>query len=364
VSRIAIACLAIVSSVALAGAAARPAQAAVTVNIRPGPGAQFAQQAGIDLMQLQSQLETELNNLFQTYRLSDYLRSFANAQSFATRGMGVDYASNFKAVMVGFAGNLSLNVEDGYLPEGTRTKPPAGGVVPNITIMGGVNLDMLGIAPVTLYGNYFKRSGTLDDFTADLSNWGVHAQLKLFGPGDEGLIDAFLRWGGLDITTGIERAHLGLTLRSDWNRDIPVGTSGAASGSKVALKTNGQFRMDMRTFNVPLEVTTNIRLLYLLSVYGGAGFDWQLGGGSDMTVDLAGNMVGVTPAGGGMPAQMVDLGTADVDLDEAVDPSPGRLRWILGAQLNVMVLRLFVQLNIATQDPVLASLALGLRVAF
>jgi hypothetical protein len=265
---------------------------------------------------------------------------------------------------VGIAGNLSLNVEDGYLPEGTRTKPPAGGVAPNVTVMAGVNLDMLGIAPICLYGNYFKRSATIDDFTADLSNWGVHAQLKLFGPGDEGLIDAFLRWGGLDITTGVERAHLGLTLRSGWKRDIPVGTSGAASSAKVALDTTGRFRMDMRTFNVPLEVTTNIRLLYILSIYGGAGFDWQLGGGSDMTVDLDGTMVGVTPAGGGMPAQRVDLGTAAVDVGEAVDPSPGRLRWILGAQVNVTVLRLFVQLNIATQDPVLASLALGLRVAF
>jgi hypothetical protein len=33
-------------------------------------------------------------------------------------------------------------------------------------------------------------------------------------------------------------------------------------------------------------------------------------------------------------------------------------------QVNVLVVRLFVQLNLATQDPVLASVAAGLRVAY
>ena len=59
----------------------------------------------------------------------------------------------------------------------------------------------------------------------------------------------------------------------------------------------------------------------------------------------------------------VDVGTAAIDATESVDPSAGRLRWLLGAQVNVLIVRLFVQLNLATQDPVLASVALGLRVA-
>jgi hypothetical protein len=67
----------------------------------------------------------------------------------------------------------------------------------------------------------------------------------------------------------------------------------------IDLNTTGTFQMNSRTLSVPLELTTNFRLLYLLSLYGGLGFDWQLGGGSDMSVDLDGTMVGVTPAAGG-----------------------------------------------------------------
>lgn len=346
-----------------------PASAQVRVQFRTepgGPGEQFASRSGISLMDLQSQVERELNELFQTYRLADYLRSFGDAQSFTTRGMGVDYASNFKAVMVGVAGNLSLNAEKGYAPEGTRTQPPAAGVAPNVTLMAGVNLNLLRIAPISLYVNYFNRSGELEDFSAELSNFGVHAQLKLFGPDEGGLMDAIAQWGGLDITTGFERSRLGLTLSQGFRRNIPLSAPGGQAGGMALMDVNtiGQFRMNARTLSIPLELTTNFRLLYLLSVYGGLGFDWQLGGGSDMTVDLDGTMVGVTPAAGGQPSMRIDVGSASIDATESVDPSAGRLRWLLGLQVNVLIVRLFVQLNLVTQDPVLASVALGARIAF
>lgn len=351
---------------AMTAGPAPTARADVQVQFQPGPGAEFAARAGVDLETLRGQMQAELQNLFQTYRLADYLRAFGDAQSFTTRGMGVDYASNFKAVMVGIGANLSLNVEKGYLPEGTGAEPPAGGVAPNATVMAGVNLNVLGIAPICLYANYFKRSASLGDFTADLSNFGVHAQLKLFGPEGSGLMDALVQWGGLDITTGFERANLGMTLKQGFRRNIPVGMAGAQGGGSpvIDLNTMGSFRMNARTLSVPLELTTNFRLLYLLSVYGGLGFDWQLGGGSDMSVDLNGSMVGVTPAAGGQPSMRVDVGTAAITATESVEPSAGRLRWLLGAQVNVLIVRLFVQLNLATQDPVLASVAMGLRIAF
>jgi hypothetical protein len=343
----------------------RARAAEVTVKIQESPAAaQFAQQAGLDVPMLEAELRRELENLFQTYRVADYLRAFGDAQAFASRGMGVDYVSNFQAAMIGVAGNLSLNVERGYLPQETRTRPPAGGVSTNATIMAGLNLDFFGLGPVTLFGNYFSRSGNLEEFAADLSNWGVHAQLKLWAPESENLLYALFRWGGVDLTTGLEHARLKLTLARDWVRDIPVGQAAGsapmgASSAVVGVASTGRFAIDMRTFSVPIEVTTNFRVLYLLSLYAGFGFDWQLGGGSNLALDLDGTMVG--RSGQTMP---VDLGTATVDASESVDPSPGRLRWLLGLQVNVLVVKVFAQLNLATQDPVIASVALGARVAY
>ena len=34
------------------------------------------------------------------------------------------------------------------------------------------------------------------------------------------------------------------------------------------------------------ELTTNLRLLYFLALYGGLGFDWQIGGQSDMAIAI------------------------------------------------------------------------------
>ena len=324
----------------------------------------YAAQAGLQPGELEMQLKNELEGLFQVARIDDYLRSWGDAQSFASRGMGADYASNFKAVMVGVAGNLSLNVEDAFVPSGTRTAPPAAGVSPNATLLGGVNLAAFGLPPLTVYGNYFKRKGTLEEFGADLRNWGVHFQYKLFAPMGDGLLGAFLRWGGLDITTGLEQSRLTLTLDQRFRRSIPIQSMNAPPGTRAQVDVNamGRFTIDMRMLNIPLEVTTNIRLLYALTLYGGFGIDWQVGGGSDLLVDLDGNMTGVVQRDG--QSTSGDIGTASVDITDSVGASAGRLRWLAGLQVNVFVLKLFAQLNIATQDPVLASVALGARVGY
>jgi hypothetical protein len=125
----------------------------------------------------------------------------------------------------------------------------------------------------------------------------------------------------------------------------------------------GSFTLDMRMLNIPLEVTTSLRLLYALSIYGGFGLDWQVGGGSDLLVDLNGTMTGVVQQQGGAPMTL-DIGTAAVDATEGVGSSKGRLRWLAGVQVNLFVLKIFAQLNLAAQDPVLASVALGARVAY
>src|SRR4051812_345620 len=97
-----------VAALLLAGLAA-PARADVTVNLNPGAGQSFASQLGIDKGAIEQQLANELQTLFQTYRLHDYVRSFGDAQSFTTRGMGVDYGSTIGLFEVGIAANLAVN---------------------------------------------------------------------------------------------------------------------------------------------------------------------------------------------------------------------------------------------------------------
>jgi hypothetical protein len=345
-------------AVAVAALLAGPriARADVTIKIDPGAGAPFAQQAGIDLSAIEMQLRDELTRVFQTSRVQEYIQGFGNAQAFTTRGLGVDYASNIKTIMVGVGANVSLNVEKGFVPKDTRSRPPINGVGTNVSFMAGTNLRWLGLRPVTVFGNYFQQKGSLREFSSDVRNAGGHVQLKLFGPkNDESFLNAVLKWGGIDITSGFDYAAMHLSLREDLSNDIPVG--GAAKGARIVVKSRGLFDIDMKTLSVPLEVTTNFRVLYLASVYGGLGFDWQFAGENKMELSLNGTMTGTA---GGMSA---DLGTVTASAKGTAAPSVGKLRGILGIQANLWLVKVYAQLN-AMPDAGLFGMAFGLRIAY
>ncbi len=332
-------------------------RAGVNVTIDPGPGASFAAQAGVDLAALQAQLSAEIDKLYQASEARKYVDGFGNAQAFTTRGMGVDYASNMKYLMIGAAANLSLNVEKGYVPQDTRSPPPIEGAGSNATIMAGTNLRWLGLRPISIFANYFQSSGAHGTFDAKLHNWGVHAQLKLFGPkDDETAWNVLMRWGGIDITSGVDFSQLNLELGvgKHVKSDIPLG---AAGNAHVLVNSTGKFALDMSTLSVPLEVTTNFRVLYIASVYGGVGFDWQFGGENKIALDLDGKMTGTVA---GMSA---DIGTVKATAAERGVPVAGKLRGLVGAQVNLWLLKLFTQVNVMP-DAGLFSLALGVRLVY
>src|SRR5512141_1007169 len=72
------------------------------VCITPGPDADaFAAGIGMSTDQLVAQLVNQVNGLFQTSNINGFLRDFQNAQSFSTKGLGVDYASEATLAEIG-----------------------------------------------------------------------------------------------------------------------------------------------------------------------------------------------------------------------------------------------------------------------
>jgi hypothetical protein len=303
---------------------AAPARADVTVTINPGEGARYAEQAKIPLQQIEQQLQSELRTLFQTYRLGEYLRAFGDAQSCTARGLGVDYGSTIGLVEVGIAGNVALN-GNSAISEGDQNTQPIAGVATNLTAMAGLNLGFLGLRPVTLFGNFFTRKFGYREFGAEVDNYGAHIQLKLFAPRRETMWSAFLQWGGIALTTGFDHARLRFTLTKPFARVIPIST-GEGPAARVGINAVGTMAIESRTYSVPIELTTNFRFLYVLSAYGGAGFDFQFGGGSDLDVNLDGKLTGTVQSQSGS----VELGSAKVVATEEAKPSPSKIRGIVG----------------------------------
>jgi len=302
--------------------------------------------------QLAAQLAGQVDSLFQTANLSSFLHDFQNAQSFASKGLGVDYASEATLAEVGAAFSFATNIDRAYKPSGSYTDPPISGGGANISLMGGLGMGLVGFDPLMLFGNWFKWNGSLGALDGSFHNWGLHGQLRLFGPSRKmSAVKMLIRWGGIAVTSGADYSHVSASNSKSINSTLYV-----VPGAPVTVTSTGNltFTLDQTTWSVPLEVTTSLRLLSLVTVYGGLGFDWQLGGGSEMKIAMAANL--------SSGSQYQSLGTATINAAGKVSPSPARVRDIVGVQLGIMdLVRLFVQVNVANSSPMLASVAAGLR---
>ena len=334
------------------------------VCISPSPAAtQFAGTLGTTPEQITNDILAQVNGLFQTTDVASFLRDFQNAQAFSSKGLGVDYASETTRVEVGATISFASNVDKAYKPSGSSTDPPISGGGANFSLMGGLGFGMFGFEPLMLFGNWFKGSATLGQLNGSYNNWGMHGQLRLFGPSRQSsAVKLLVRWGGIAITSGADYSRMTLSAGKKIQSSfaLPSYAVGAPQGS-VSVQSSGTltFALEQTTWSVPLEVTTSLRLLSLVTLYGGFGLDFQLGGGSDVHIDmqdaaLSGRIPGTTAT---------DLGTASISVNQHVSPSPARLREIVGLQLGIFdVARFFVQVNTTGSSPMLTSVAAGLRV--
>lgn len=342
--------LLLASVVALAVPSVARADGDVTITLSPD-GEELAGQLGISAAELAERIDTRLDEAYQVSRVDDFLRAFADATSFSSRGLGVDYASHGDGVMFGVAGNVSLAAGDLGVDEREAERPVAG-VAANFAIMGGVNLERFGYPQVTVFGNGFHRGGSLDELSGSITSVGVHGQLGLFRPAG-GLRSLVVQWGGLAVTGGLEVSHWAFGLERELTTDFTIdGDTGSADAT---LAATGRFALSTTAIVLPVEATTSVRLFYFVSLYGGVGLDLQLGT-SSLDAALDGEVTAVDPGDG----STVDVGTADITIDGARGPSPGKLRGLLGVQVNLWKLRVFVQLNAMPVRA--ASLAAGLRV--
>jgi hypothetical protein len=290
-----------------------------------------------------------------------FLKDFQNAQSFSAKGLGVDYASEATLAEVGATFSFASNIQKAYKPSGSYSNPPLSGGGANFSLMGGLGLGLIGLDPLMIFGNWFKGSASLGQLDGNYQNWGLHGQLRILGPSRKSSATKVLvRWGGIAITSGADYSRLSLSTHNQIKStiDVPSNIPGADSAPvSLASDVSGNlvFELQQTTWSVPLEVTTSIRLLSLVTLYGGLGIDWQLGGGSDLTLSM--QNASVTSNG-------ASLGTVTIDATGHAKPSAARLREIIGVQLGIFdFVRLFVQVNTTGGSPMLTSVAGGLRLA-
>src|SRR4051794_33112764 len=88
--------------------ASHAAHAQVTVDVTlNSDGQALANQLGITPAELASRIQTQVDAAYDAGNVNGFIRSFADATGFSTRGLGVDYVSMPKNLILGIGANFA-----------------------------------------------------------------------------------------------------------------------------------------------------------------------------------------------------------------------------------------------------------------
>ena len=313
------------------------AQSAVTVTLTP-EGQAYATAQGSTPQSFADDVTARINEAYSANNVNGFLRGFADAASFSNRGLGVDYASLPNHAIIGIGATVSA-VSDG-VPSRER---PVGGAAANFAVMAALNLGSWDLPRWTVSGHGLYYKAASDELRGAISGAGAHVQYKLLKP-REGLSATLLLWNGLDVTAGVELLRWTLGTDRSITTDVDQGTT------TLKLVSTGTFDLTTTTMTVPIEVTTGFRIALLATVYAGAGIDLQYG-----KTAVNANLRGSVRSSDGA----TELAQAEIKLDGSNTPHPLAPRGLVGVQLNLWRLKIYVQGSVNAIPA--ASVGAGIR---
>lgn len=302
-------------------------------------------------------LETEVNANLPDADQSNYLKGMANAAVMSQRGLGADYASDLKFLGVSFAAGVGADVGSNSTSDlisgdadFDKVRGIGAGSGVSLTLNAGLfggKIGMLDAKRLNISAYYLSVDPPdKDGLSGKTSSMGFNVQYKMI-PAREIALGIF-RWGGIDFTTGFERASTELRFIENISESIVDGGTGATA-SFNGLVTVGA---EVTTYNIPLELSSSIRLAHVLSLFGGLGMDVSFGEAKSIA-NLTGD---VTVSGGG-------TGEANLDLGTESSPSTFATRGFVGAQVSITAIKVFALVNRGFGND-RVGLTVGARLAF
>jgi hypothetical protein len=314
-------------------------------------------------------IQTTLNNGF----LSESSRqTFDNGLAAANASNGVslvmDRADTPSFFTIGAGGQVAAYYQGSltHISTSAENSLPSVGVTGQANLMIGVRASALRIkklgfldpSRLMFYVNGFTFSTTIGNTSASVTGLGANAQYLIIEPKRLG---GLLGWGGISAGLGFNYSANTISYSASLNQSENVSVSGQTAAVNTQL--NYTIGAKSNNFSVPLELSSNVTLFYLFTVYGGIGVDFNFG-----SSELTGTATGPTTAtytGGTIPGvSNLFSGTASLNLNDGISGSPSLtlLRTFVGLQLNLSLLKIsgeYVMLSNGTQS--VAGLA---RIAF
>jgi hypothetical protein len=328
--------------------------------------AAFRSAVDTELTKIQNDLNKDLP---ANSNMDRFMVGMANSSVYSGKGVATDYVTDFSVFTVGLGVGVGADME-----KDPTTASDFSGVGFQGALQFGLNM---GILPVEKVGKIeMERLNVMfnmmkydyEDATAGINNAGV----KSFGvmasyKWKDGKGTRAAGWGGVKLHTGYQFNSIDFNFTKSINE--PVSVSAGAGTINTTLTANPSAGLEVATHSIPLEISTDVRFLYILSLYGGLGVDYSwgeakakvnsnansisvncgaavCGGGSN--TDGNANTIAIQPEG-----NLTGTGKADAFGSRA----------FLGLQVNVPFVRIYVQGNKNLSNEMVSGAA-GLRLAF
>ena len=298
--------------------------------------------AGFDTAPAETQLVQAADAALKLTNQAAFLDEMAKATALSTRGLGVDYASNPEAFVFGIGFGSAVNAAGAQLGRG-ELDLPEGGFAGAVSFMAGLNLGM-GASEDDAFGKRFRVyahgmywTPEYEPFAGTIVNYGGHLQIQVVRP----RIGEALEWGGLALTSGYQRTSFSMDLSSP----IPI------DAGQLVWNADGQYSISSMAESVPIEVSTNLRVL-VATAYVGGGADVNLQSAASSELVLTGEI----EASNGTVLGSASVTDAAAGAGDFIVP-----RVFMGLQADLMMIKLFGQLNVGFENSFGGHL--GLRVA-
>ena len=320
-----------------------------------------------------AKIEKDINKDLPSGQPHRLMEGMANSSVMAGKGIGSDYASNMSVFLIG--GGIGAGA-DLAKDETTDSDLSGVGVAPGLII--GTNLGFMDTAKIlgmdtnrlNVYLNFmgYKHKQQLDDKPGkessaelDMTAMGVHFRYDWIQPRGSKL----LGWGGVKFHLGYEYNKTDITFNSKINENV---SQTDANGNVISGDIEGSptAKILVNTHSIPFEISTDVQLLYVLSLYGGLGVDYNFGQAKGIgSLNAAPSPVGCTnPSPGELCSGGTDVEvTPEANIDATGKVNPFTYRGFAGVQINLPYLRIFGQVDKSLGDDLIGATA-GVRFVF
>jgi hypothetical protein len=325
----------------LAHADAARADSSVVVTLN-AQGEQLASDLGLSVPDMIQTARAKIDELYKVSRLGDLLRGFADTAAMAQRGLGVDYDPDPGDILFGASGGAI----HGDVAIGT-TNDLLGGSIVNFAVMTGVNLGRWNHPRWTVFANGFYEATTIRDLDGTLLTLGAHVQYRVVPPTSP----SRARWLGVVATTGLEHASWTVGTATGGSIESHFTAQGTNGFKTIHMSSTGTLDVDISTITVPLEITTGVRFLDTIAIYGGGGVD--LTTGSSTVVAQLDSVLSIN-------ADQLPVGNAVITGSDSNSPNALSVHALVGLAVHTRHVRVALQGLFAPGE---TAVNIGLRLA-